>query len=338
MYTSILIVKKAQGKIEMDAVQMRIVYVFTDLILPLMVGYFLHQKHLISGELCNKLILFNIVVIGTILSILSFWVLPLSLELIWLPVFGVLLCFIPGLIGHLLFEKNYKDFLERGAYLASASLSNIGTLGGLCAFILYGEIGFAYTQMVGISQNFVLLVVCFPIAQYYRQCHENSKSNKKVGVNLREILFSWKQLPVLGMVLGMFLYLYDVPRPSDLAAVFSALVHVGAWFALLPVGYLIDFSRAKQYYARMNDLMLVKFILAPILTYFLVAVLFENPVLRGTMMILSAVPTAINAVITARLFKLNVDLTIASFILTTAVFLLILFPAMFFYITSGGML
>ena len=56
------------------------------------------------------------------------------------------------------------------------------------------------------------------------------------------------------------------------------------------------------------------------------------------MMVLAITPTAINAVITARLFKLNVDLTIAAFILTTVIYLLVVFPLFFFYITSGNTL
>ena len=34
----------------MDAMNLRLIFVLTDLIAPLAVGYYLHQRHLVSGE------------------------------------------------------------------------------------------------------------------------------------------------------------------------------------------------------------------------------------------------------------------------------------------------
>lgn len=47
-------------------------------------------------------------------------------------------------------------------------------------------------------------------------------------------------------------------------------------------------------------------------------------------MICSFCPTAINAVLTSRLYHLTTDLAVASFVITTGLFLPILFPALFF--------
>ena len=46
--------------------------------------------------------------------------------------------------------------------------------------------------------------------------------------------------------------------------------------------------------------------------------------------ICSFCPTAINAVLTSRLYHLTTDLAVASFVITTGLFLPILFPALFF--------
>ena len=56
----------------MDAMNLRLIFVLTDLIAPLAVGYYLHQRHLVSDESINKLIRFNVVCIYTILALLSF--------------------------------------------------------------------------------------------------------------------------------------------------------------------------------------------------------------------------------------------------------------------------
>jgi hypothetical protein len=322
----------------METAQLRIVFVFTDLILPLLIGYYIHQKKWLSGEFCNWLIKFNIIIVCTVLTILSFWVLPLTLELMWLPLFGIIFCIIPGLISAVTALRRYQSPLDRGSYLVSSMLSNLGTLGGLCAFILYGEIGFAYAQMVGIFQNMVLVLFCFPLAQYYYQQYTATTTKRTVHLDFRNMFLSWNQLPVLGMFLGMFLYLADIPRPAILSTVFSSLIHIGAWTALLPVGYLINLHAAQKYYHKIFDLIPIKFILTPLVVYIMITHLFTDQIILGTMMVLAITPTAINAVITARLFKLNVDLTIAAFILTTVIYLLIVFPLLFFYITSGNTL
>ena len=48
------------------------------------------------------------------------------------------------------------------------------------------------------------------------------------------------------------------------------------------------------------------------------------------MLIFASCPTAINAVIAARLYKLNIDLPVASFLATTALYLVLFFPVLFF--------
>lgn len=319
----------------MDGAHLRIFYVFTDLILPLFVGYWLHRWNWIGGAVCNRLISFNIVIICTILSVLSFWVLPLTAKLVWLPVFGIVLCIIPGIISYPLATGRYENLLERGSYLASSMLSNIGTMGGICAFILYGEIGFAYVQMVGLFQNLALVLFFFPMAQYYRQRHDAFGSGKRVKLDLRRMFLHWHQLPVVGMAVGMGFYLFEVPRLPILGTVFNAMVHIGAWLALIPVGYLIDFAAARRYYGRIWDLLPIKFIFTPLAVYFMATYLFEDPILLGTMVVLAVTPTAINAVVTARLFRLDVDLTIAAFILTTVVYLCVVFPTLFFLLATG---
>ena len=119
---------------------------------------------------------------------------------------------------------------------------------------------------------------------------------------------------------------------------FHNLVHILAWVSLLPVGYLIDFSRAGLYYRRVTSMLWLRFVIVPVIFYAGFRLLFTDQVLLGSLLIVAATPAAINSVITAQLYKLNVDLTIASFLLTTVVFVLVVFPVFFFYIHFGGRL
>jgi len=103
----------------------RILYLFTDLVLPLVVGYVLHRKNLVGNTLVDRLIMLNVRVLGTILSFLSFWVVPISWDLAWLPVFGFLLVLVPGILSFPIALHRYSNALNQGAHLISAMLARI---------------------------------------------------------------------------------------------------------------------------------------------------------------------------------------------------------------------
>ena len=84
-----------------------------------------------------------------------------------------------------------------------------------------------------------------------------------------------------------------------------------------------------QYYGKILDLLPIKLVLTPLMAYALARLVFEETVLVNTIVILAAMPTAINAVVAVQLNKLNVDLATASFVLTTAACLVVALPILF---------
>ena len=311
---------------------MRILYVVTDLILPLVVGYFMHQRHWVSENIINKVIRFNVICVYTTLSLLSFWVLPLSWNLLLVPLFGMLLVLLPGAIGYVLFARHIENLLDRGSFIASAMLANLGTLGGVCAFILYNEQGFAYSQLIGTTQNVLLCIVVFPLAQFYYLKHTAAVRKSSRSHSFREMFFSINQLSLLGMTGGLILNANGIARPEILGSIFQSLVHIAAWIAMLPVGFLIDFGKVRQYARDVRTLTLLRFVITPAIFIALTWLIITDPILRGTLTILTFCPTAINAVLAAKIYKLNVDMAVSSFVITTAAYLLLIFPLLFLYL------
>ena len=315
----------------MDHTTLRLLFVFTDLILPLLVGYALKERHWLSPRVNDWLIKFNIRLISTVLALLSFWVLPLSWTLLLVPFFAFYLVLVPGGLGYALFGRHIASPLDRGAYMASAFLANWGTLGGVCAFILYNEEGFAYTQLIATFTNMLMCLVVFPYARYCRlQAAGRSSAHHSRLKDLRDMFLTPNQLCLLGMFAGLALNAGHITRPEALGPVFQSLVHVGAWIAMLPVGFLINLPAARRNVHRIWRLTALRLLAMPLVTYGIVQLLVADPVLRHTLIILSCCPTAINAVLTARLYQLNVDLATASFLTTTAAYLCLIFPALFF--------
>lgn len=316
----------------MDAA-VKLFYIGTDLILPLALGYYCRQRQYLSESFCNKVIELNITIFCTVLAALSFWVLPLNFSLLWLPVFGILLSFIPGLTGWLIVPGKQLAGQDKASYLAAAMLSNIGTIGGLCSFFLFGEAGFAYIQIIAMFQNVVFFLFCFPMACYYnRILHKSQDGNEKI--TFATLFFNRNQLPVAGIVVGMVLYAGHVSRPEILADLFNVLIHVSAWTALFPVGYSIQFSKMQHYYSMVLDIVPVKFIITPLAAYLIACQLFTDPVVLGTVLIAASTPAGINAVILARLYDFNVSVASAAFFLTTAGFLAVIYPLLFYWLQA----
>ncbi len=307
-------------------IQTKLIVFAIDLIGPLLVGYACKYQRRFGDSFFNRMILNNILVVCPVVSFLSFWVMPITRELLWLPFLSVAMGFIPGAIAYLAARRKYDDFREQGAYVMSASLSNLGTIGGICVFLIYGERGYGYQQIATLFQYVLMFLFCYPLAQSY-ETKADGKSGQKVSI--WSMLFSKKQLAVLGILLGGVLQYAGIPRPEALNGVAQVFIHLGAWTGLIPVGYSADFGKIRRYWLSLFDLSFIKFVVTPLLLYGLSHLLVESPEMRGTLLILAATPTAINAVVTARLYNLAVDLTVAAFLVTTILFLVLVYPALF---------
>ena len=148
-------------------------------------------------------------------------------------------------------------------------------------------------------------------------------------VSLKSIFFNRNQLAVVGIFCGAILQLSGVPRPSFMDGWAQFLIHFGAWTALIPVGYSIDFAKMKEHYREIKDISLIKFVVTPIITYGLARLVIQDGKMLNTILVLSCTPTAVNAVITSRIYNLNIHIAVAAFILTTILFLVIVYPTLF---------
>ena len=315
----------------MDEINARLVYLFTDLIVPLIVGYLLYQRQMLSDTTVNRLIRINVVVFFTLLSFFSFWALPLTQDLLILPACFAFIILFPGFLSWRFLGRRFHSPIDRGTHLISALLSNIGTLGGICAYIIYGERGFAYAQIGGACQNLVLVLLAFPIAQYYYLLHKtHGRTARLEGRGFLGLLISWNHLSILGMAAGLALNAADITRPPILSEAFSYIIHVSAWFAMLPVGSLINFRRARRFVYLTLDMILLRFLVVPLVAFLAARIFISDPIVQNALVIFASVPAAINATLTARLYHLNVDYTIAVFLVTTVLYLTILFPVSFF--------
>ena len=299
---------------------------FVDMILPLVVGFMLRRASWNGAWLFNWMISLGIILLFPTMTAFSIWGLKPVFELIWLPAFGILLHILPGGLALVWGRRKYQSSLDYGSYTISGFLSNHVTLGSLSAYILYGEKGYAYTQMALLFNSLLMFGFAYPLAQHYRNQFDHGKGLK---LDVRQIVFNRNQMPLVGMIVGVLLNWLAVPRPQGFLPVFDLMVHFSAWTFLVPVGYSMDFGEVRQYWRDALDITIIKCAITPALTAVLAGLLIQDPVAFRTLILLAAQPTAVNAVIAMKLFGLNLHLSVGAFVLSTAVYLLLIFPAFF---------
>jgi predicted permease len=263
-----------------------------------------------------------------ILAVLSFWVIRIDRNLLWLPFFGLLLHLVPGLLSCINAKKLYSQPADRGSYILSAILSNQLILGGISVYILYGETGFAYVQLAVLLQGMILFLGCFPLAQYYQHVKNEDVARKQIA--WWSIVFNRNQIAVLGILAGIILNKTGVTRPAIGSSLFDIFVHINAWMSLIPVGHSIRFGELRGYLKDTWSISAIKFIFTPVILAGLAALFINDVCMRRSVLVLAFAPTAVNAVITVRLHDLNMAIVMTNFVVTTALYLLVVYPVLFF--------
>lgn len=296
---------------------------FTDLIVPLTIGYLLKKQKFIKEKFFDGMVECNIVGLAPILALFSFWTLKLNLNLIWLPILGVIMQFVPGSIGFLTVKRKYTSPLDQGSYVLSMMLSNRGVVGMLSLFMLFGETGYAYAQLVMMFSNFVLYLFCYPMSQHFRKM----SNEEGEGISKQNLLFNRYQMALVGMFVGTLLNLNGLKRPEAISTFMAYSVHINAWMATLPIGYSINFGKMKEYFKDIGNLFIVKFIATPIIIFLITLPLHFPPTAMYSVVILAISPTAINAVVTSKVFRLNIHIATYAFVATTLLYIMLVFPA-----------
>lgn len=301
----------------------KLLFFVLDMIIPLIVGYSMRRAARFQPSLFDRMMDVGIVGVEPILACLSFWIIPLEIQLVWLPILGIIMVVIPGIFAFLQANRKYKEPLDKGGFILGAMLPNRGVIGMLTVFAIYGETGYALVQIITITNLLVLQLFCFPLAEHYYQSHY--KQEKK-HTPILSLFLNRRQLPLLGIMLGVGLNLSGVYRPVVLGETFPYLVHISAWLFVIPVGYSLVFHELQNHWKNSLDVLWIKFLATPILMYLIIKPMNLGEIATDVLLILSFAPTAINAVVTARLFRLNVHVPMTAFMLTTFFYLLFILP------------
>lgn len=293
---------------------------FTSIILPLFVGYVLRKFAGVKKEKLDFLLVIQITVLIPVLVLLIFWEMELNKNMLLLPVLGFITPLISGAFGYLFSKNKFKDPLQKGSYIVSSILSNRGTIGGLTMFILFGEAGYAYVNIIILFAVIYVFFITYPIGNYYSSRAITQRQTFKA------IIFRKTNLPILGILIGIFLNIFAGERPDFIAPWLNPYAKLIAWIALLPVGASISFNTVKKHIKKVWDISLIKFIIMPIITAAIAYPLIPDTQMATILVLVNTMPVAINSVVVSKLTKLDEDVSVSAFLLTTVIYLFVVFP------------
>jgi predicted permease len=294
-----------------------------DLILPVIVGFMLRRLSTLDAKIMDRIMLLQLFLLLPISTALSFWVVSIEPFLLGLPFIGALMILLPGAMGLSYLRLRFQDPLEQGSFLLSVMLANRGVVGAISVFIIFGETGYAYAQLTMMLAPPIVYLLCFQLAQHFSRIGTHNNIDR---MSFKSLFLHPRQLPLLGIILGLVLNICKIPRPKPLGLALPFLIHIGAWLFLVPIGYSFNPARIRPYIFKIWDILIIRHILTP----GLIAMIGYLVGYRGTalscLVVLSGSPVAITAVVVSKLFDLKTDLASSGFIMSTSFYLCLVFP------------
>jgi hypothetical protein len=285
----------------------------------------------LRGFLLKSSLLFlsPITVVGAV------WVIELNdPRLVTLPFVGTGAIFLGGLLAFLFSKSLRFEKKQTGSFLACGAFTNLGTMGGLVTYILLGEIGFGLACIYKLFEEFVHYAVGFPVAKWY-----GSESGASEGFlnRLKKLASDLLILVSLGsLLLGGLLNRSGWKRPKFYQTVNSILIPVGAFLLIVAIGLAMRVSKVREYLRECLAVSAIKFLMVPVATTLLALGLGYHEMAGGylikTVILLSSMPVAFNALIPPSLYGLDIDLANSCWLFSTVFFMTIVLPILYFIV------
>jgi predicted permease len=261
-----------------------------------------------------------LIYITPLITLNSFWSIDFrNAQFLTLPLISVglqSLSLVPALILVRALDLSRE---EKGSFVACSMFSNTGpTLGVFLCFILFGQEGL----YLG-SWYITLYIPYYYFVGFPLMSTLSGEGKVSIGDALAELVRNPVSIvPISSMAIGLTLNLAGVPRPGILNLIVTRFVtYLSTAGFSLAIGMGLDFRKSLGYIRHSLWISLIKFLLNPMISLFLVWTLgyfgMTSPLPLRVAFVESFMPTAILAVVLSKLFRLNEDLANAAWIMTT---------------------
>lgn len=259
-------------------------------------------------------------------AMLSLWGLP-SLAPIYalFPLLGLLTWVTGSLSGLAVAKVLGLNRAQSGSVFCCASLSNIAGIGGLVCVLFLGEQSIALVALYRMCEEFYYFGIVYPVARSFGEQH----SPVNIVVALRRLARDKViMLILLSLSLGLSLNLLGIPRPAGGGHLAAGIMIFATMLFLSAIGMSLRISRMGLYTRQWIGVSCCKFVCVPLcvgtVAWLCGLGAVENALPLKVVLILSAMPVAMNALVPPTLFGLDVDLANTCWLGTTAALVVVL--------------
>lgn len=296
----------------------KLLYSFSIIVFGLMTGYALqlvveNQKE----KLIKTIQKIALLILNPIALIGALWQVNLdNIGLILLPFLGMIAITFGGGLSWLYAKKMNFSKAQKGTLVISGGFTNIGNIGGVLTFIFVGETGFALVPLYKLFEELLYYGIGFPIARAHSDEHYQKGSLLKRLFNDIFIIVA-----ISSVVVGMTLNLSPLERPEFYKSMNQIIIPASTFLLLITIGLNIKFTRIKKYLKPAIVVSIIKSICTPIIVTLIAYLLglgsYNDGFALKTVFILSSMPSGFLSLVPPTLYRLDVDLANAIWMVTT---------------------
>jgi predicted permease len=316
-----------------NIIRFRLVMMLAVLVVGLVSGYLAGSRFGLPEHFAKKIMTIVLVCFDWLIALFVIWPMHLSRQLIWLPIVGLVLMLTITALSAGIFYFLEPDRRSRLTLILAGGLSNTGYTGGaFVCYVLFGVAGLALANLYLLLSLPAFYLIYLPALKVRELRTEDRKTKLKL-----DFLLDFRMLPIPAMIAAIILNLTNVKSPALIGEfhIVDILVYIASSLFFFAIGLRVKLSRFKNYISLYFPIAAVKFILTPAVALLIIALLAMagqnlNGLVKKVIIVLSTAPSAVLMVTMSNVFDLDGPLASALWVVTTAIFVAIVVPVLFF--------
>lgn len=273
--------------------------------LMILVGILLRKTKILSQ---NHSSLLSSIVINISLPSLIFINIAtadISGEMIYLPITAFAISFICMVIAFIYSKIRHYTKVKTWTIIILVALMNTAFIGYPIVLGVFGNEGFV--RAIFFDMAMAIMLVFFGMVL-----------SSQFGGDRKEVLLNGlKFVPLWALLFGILFNLFNIPMGYVLENSLTYLGNSTIPLIMLSLGLTINFADFKSYLSDTIFVCLVRLLIAPLLLYALLLYLGVSGLIMNVSVIESAMPTAMNALVLAITYNLDVELVSSVVFMTT---------------------
>ena len=171
---------------------------------------------------------------------------------------------------------------DKGMYRILAAFMNNGFMGFPLVAAVYGENTVFFASLSNIPFNLLLYTVGVMLLQ---------KGDKNTKFSIKSVI----NVPIVATLIAFVIFIFEIPMPKLVDDVADTLSAATVPLSMMCVGLSLGSVSLKEalLQPRLYGISLVRLLICPLAVWLVLRIFITNPVILGTIVILSACPSAI---------------------------------------------